>query len=141
MAYYDALVVKWATLTGTTVSKLAQVNVLTVAGTPLKSILTPSSILNAIVFADLASLTALQVSQLTLLLQGSSIDASPGTSIRSGIQALFAGKTVTLSNLGALVTSFDSPTLPWCQATIAQGGAGLSGPVSASDLVAAGNLV
>jgi hypothetical protein len=32
MAYYDALIAKWATLTGTTAQKLAAVNALTVAG-------------------------------------------------------------------------------------------------------------
>src|SRR4051812_16033633 len=98
--YYDALIAKWGTLTpGTTAAKLAQINAITVTGTAIKAILTPSSILNAIVFADLAALTQLQVTQLTLLLQGASVDASPGTSIRIGIQALFAGKTTTLANL------------------------------------------
>lgn len=116
MAYYDALVAKWATLTpGTTAAKLAQVNALTVTGAAQKAILSPSAILNAIVFADLAALTQLQVTQLTLLLQGSLVDASAGTSIRAGIQALFAGKTQTLSNLGALVGPYDSPTILWWQ--------------------------
>lgn len=32
MAYYDALVAKWATLSGTTAQKLAAINALTVAG-------------------------------------------------------------------------------------------------------------
>lgn len=117
MAYYDALIAKWATLTpGTTAAKLAQLNAVTVAGSAQKALIAPSAVLNAIVFADLAALTALQVSQLTLLLQGGTIDASAGTSIRAGIQALFAGKTTTLANLGALVASFDSPTIPWGRA-------------------------
>jgi hypothetical protein len=34
MAYYDALIAKWATLSGTTAQKLASVNTLTVAGPP-----------------------------------------------------------------------------------------------------------
>lgn len=117
MAYYDALVTKWGTLTpGTTAAKLSQINSQTVAGPVQKAMLSPSSILNAIVFADLAALTQLQVTQLTLLLQGSQVDASVGTSIRTGIQALFAGKTQTLNNLGALVAPFDSPQIPWWQA-------------------------
>lgn len=139
MAYYDALVAKWATLTpGTTAAKLAQINAITVTGTAVKATLTPSSILNAIVFADLAALTQLQVTQLTLLLQGSSIDASPGTSIRTGIQALFAGKTTTLANLGALVAPYDTPSIPWATATIAQNGGGLVAMVQLSDLTQAG---
>lgn len=116
MAYYDALVTKWATLSpGTTAAKLAQVNALTVTGSAVKAVLPPSAILNAIVFSDLAALTQLQVTQLTLLLSGTDIDASAGTPIRAGIQALFAGKTTTLANLAALVAPFDSPSIPWWQ--------------------------
>lgn len=142
MAYYDALITKWATLTpGTTAAKLAQINTLIVAtGVPIKAILTPSQILNACVAADIASLTPAQVALLTLLLQGSTVDGSQGTTVRAGIQAIFAGKTQTLTNLGALVAPFDSPTLPWWQATVAQGGGGLSSPVSLNDLGSAGGL-
>lgn len=141
MAYYTALISEWALGTGTTANKLAQINALTVpTGVPVKAILAPSAILNAIVFSDLAALTQLQVSQLTLLLQGSQVDASANTPIRLGIQALFAGKTQTMTNLGTLVAPFDTPTIPWWQATVAQGGGGLNGPVSLADLVGAGNL-
>ena len=141
MGYYDALILKWPTLnSGTTQQKLAQINSLTVAGPAQKALLTPSSILNAIVFADLASLTQLQVTQLTLLLQGDLVDASPGTSIRAGIQALFSGKTTTLANLGALVASYDSPQIPWATAPVASGGGGLVAMVQPSDLAAAGGL-
>jgi hypothetical protein len=142
MAYYDALIAKWPTLTpGTTTAKLMQINALAVAtGVPVKAILSPSQILNAIVFADMAGLTQLQVSQLTMLLAGSSVDASAGTSIRAGIQSLFAGKTQTLANLGALVVPYDSPAIPWWQATVSQGGGGLVASVAPSDLAQAGNL-
>lgn len=117
MAYYDALITKWATLTpGTTAQKLAQVNALTVTGSPLRAFLTPSAILNAIVASDLAALTATQVSFLTLILQGSQVDASQGTTVRAAIQTIFAGKTTTLSQLGALVAPFDSPTVLWTTA-------------------------
>ena len=139
MAYYTALMSKWATLTpGTTQQKLAQINALTVTLPSIKANLSPSSILNACVFADLAALTQLQVSQLTLLLAGSQVDASAGSSIRLGIQTLFAGKTTTLANLGTLVAPYDSPTAPWWEATVAQGGGGLSSPVSIDDANAAG---
>jgi hypothetical protein len=73
------------------------------------------------------------VTQLTLLLQGDLVDASPGTSIRTGIQALFAGKTATLTALGALVAPFDSPTIPWWKSVY-------TAPISADDLAAAGGL-
>jgi hypothetical protein len=144
MAYYDPLIAKWATLTpGTTAAKLAQINALTVQITAHGvATLTPSQILNAIVFADLAALTQLQVSQLTLLLQGQSVDASFGSVIRLGIQTLFAGKTTTLANLGALVAPFDLPvSVPWWQATVAQGGGGYHEPVGMGNLSQAGGLV
>ncbi len=117
MAYYDAMISKWNTLgAGTTAQKLAALNAATATGTAQKAILAPSQILNAIVFSDLAALTQLQITQLTLLLAGSQVDASAGTPIRLGIQALFAGKNTTLAQLGALVAPFDSPTVPWWQA-------------------------
>lgn len=82
-----------------------------------QALLTPSQILNAIVFADLAALTQLQVSQLSLLLAGGLVDASVGTVIRLGIQTLFAGKTVTLASLGALVAPYDvAITVPFARA-------------------------
>lgn len=146
MAYYTALITAWngapqppsgvtgTALTGlTTANKLAAVNGWTVAATPQKAILSPSSILNAVVFADLAGLTQLQVTQLTLLLQGSSVDASSNTSIRIGIQTLFAGKTQTLANLGALVAPFDTPPpAPWWQ------GNGYARAFDMGDVAAAG---
>lgn len=143
MAYYDALVTKWGTLSGTTAAKLSQINASTVpvAAQGIANV-TPSQILNAIVFADFAGLTQLQVSQLTLLLAGGLVDVSKNSSIRTGVQALFAGKTATLANLAALVAPFDLPlTISWWQATAAQGGGGLSSPVSLDDLKTAGNLV
>lgn len=136
MAYYDALITKWATLSpGTTAQKLAVLNAITVAkGSANPAILTPSQIVNACVPADIASLTTAQVTLLTLLLQGSAVDASAGTTVRAGVIAIFTGKVTTLSQLAALVAPFDNPTIPWWQS------AGLSGQVSLADLAAAGNL-
>jgi hypothetical protein len=135
MAYYDALIAKWATLTpGTTAQKLTQINALTVQSAPNGlAILSPSAILNAIVFADLVALSQLQIAQLTLLLQGSAVDASIGTSIRLGIQTLFSGKTQTLSNLAALVAPSDAPIMiPWWKS------AGYPVMLSSDDLAKAG---
>lgn len=142
MAYYDALVAKWPTLTpGTTAQKLAQLNALTVAtGAPARCILTPSQIINACLPADLATLTTAQVTLLTLLLAGSQVDASQGTTVRAGVQAIFAGKAQTLAQLGALVAPFDTPIVPWWQGTLAQNGGALNGPVGLSDIAAAGGL-
>lgn len=141
MAIYDALIAKWGTLTpGTTQAKLTQLNAIQITLSAVPAILAPSQILNAIVFADLASLTQLQVSQLTLLVAGTAVDASAGSTIRLGIQALFAGKATTLANLAALIAPFDAPKVPWWQATVAQGGGGLSCPVTINELAGAGGL-
>jgi hypothetical protein len=146
MAYYDALIAAWngpqppAGVTGTaltagmpTKQKLDAVNGWKVAGPAQRAIFTPSQILNAVVFDDLAALTQLQISQLTLLLAGNSIDASAGTPIRLGVQKLFAGKTQTLNNLGALVAPYDSgTTVPWTTAN------GYPSGINLNDVNAAG---
>lgn len=140
MAYYSALQSKWATLTGTTAAKLVAVNALTVTAAQ-PAILQPSAIVDAIASADFLTLTALQLQQMSFLLSGSStVDASPSTTIRAVFQSIFSGKTTTLANLSALVSPYDNATIPWWQATVAQGGGGLSSPVSANDLAAAGGL-
>lgn len=140
MAYYDALVTKWGTLSGTTAAKLAAINALTVA-VPQPAIIAVDKIKNAIVAADLGTLTTNQLLLLQLYLLGAgTVDASPNTTIRTGLQALFAGKTTTLANLTTLVAPYDNATIPWWQATIAQGGGGLSSAISANDLAAAGGL-
>lgn len=128
MSFYTALTAAWnggtqpptgvtgTALTGlTTTAKIAAVNAWTVSS-PKAAILTPSQIINAIVFADLVALSTTQLQQLTLLLSGASVDASINTPIRAGIQALFATKTTTLANLGTLVAPFDNATALWTAA-------------------------
>lgn len=155
MAYYDALITAWnnaskatgatlpagvtgSLLTGlTTAQKVTAINGWTMV-TPQKAILTPSGILNAIVPADLAGLTTAQVTLLTLCLQGSTVDASSGTTIRAAVQAIFSGKTTTLQNLAALVSPYDNATTPWWQIAVASGGGGLTSPVGVGDLAATG---
>ena len=145
MAYYTNLINAWnsatqpptgvtgTALTGlTTANKLIAVNGWTVIGSPLKAILSPSTIINAIVPADLAALTNTQVSFLTLVLQGSSVDASVGTTVRAAIQTIFSGKTTTLSQLGALVAPFDNPPVSWWSAN------GYPRPFDLGDVAAAG---
>ena len=145
MAYYDALAAVWAAgrpsnATGTPFSagmdaagKLAAVNSWQVPkDEPDPALLEPSAILNAIVPADLAALTQIQVLFLSMLLSGARVDASQGTTIRTAVQTIFAGKTQTLQNLGALVAPFDNPREPWWQAN------GYSSPISETDIEAAG---
>lgn len=129
MAYYDALIAAWngatqppAGVTGsgllagdTTAQKLAKLNAWTVTS-PAKALLTPSAILNAIVPADLAALTSTQIALMQLLLQGTLVDASAGTAVRSQFLLIFTGKTTTISQLSALVAPYDNNQVPWYQA-------------------------
>lgn len=133
MAYYDALIAKWATLNpGTTAAKLTQLNAITVAAAQ-PAILTVNSIINAIVAADLLSLTAVQLAAMQLLLQGNgSVNGSPGTTVRNVFQSIFSGKATTLANLAALVAPFDNATVPWSQAN------GYPVPITLNDLVTPG---
>lgn len=138
--YYDPLIAKWATLTpGTTAAKLAQINAITVAGTTVPAIVPVNKIVNAIVAADLLALTTNQLLALQVILFGNaSVDGSPGTTVRAVFQSIFAGKATTLANLTALVAPYDNGTVPWWQATVAQGGGGLVALVQPSDLTQAG---
>lgn len=138
MAYYDALIAKWGTLSGTTAAKLTAVNALTVAS-PQPAVLLINKVVNAIVAADLIGLTTNQLLALQIILFGnSSVDGSPGTTVRAVFQSIFTGKTTTLGNLSTLVSPFDNATIPWWQATVAQGGGGLLGAVGQGDLDKAG---
>ena len=135
------MVAKWNTLTGTTDQKLAAINSLMVTLPPMKAIVTPSQIINACEYKALVNVTAKNPQQLSVLLAGSNVDVSVGSTIRQGLQTLFAGYSTTLNNLSALFKPFDAPQAPWWQTPIAQGGGGLSKPVSSTDLVNAGGLV
>jgi hypothetical protein len=118
----------------TTQQKISAVNSWTIPS-PQKAILSPSTIVNAIVPADLAALSTAALQVMLVLLAGSSIDASIGTTVRIGFQTLFSGKNTTLSQLGALVSPFDNATTPWITSS---SGARLNGVISQTDCDAAG---
>lgn len=141
MAYYDALIAKWATLTpGTTAAKLAQINAMTASGSiPTTIFVSGADVLNCIDFAEFNALTdARQKNLLTLcatpgLLMGGSAQTSK---ILAGmIIAYFPGGGPTILALTAM-----SKAMPWWKATVAQGGGELNGPVLPSDLEQAGGL-
>lgn len=142
MAYYSALIAKWPSVTGaTTQAKLDNLNGQTLAvGTPKPLIVSTYEIYNCIVASEFDALTATQQQQIRDILSMGTVDASPGTNVRARILAVFGVGSQTRTNLTNLATSFDTPSIPWWEATVAQGGGGLNGPVSANDLVAAGGL-
>lgn len=142
MAYYTALIAAWnnamqpppgvtgTALTGlTTANKIIAVNGWTVVGPALQANVAVNSIIGAIAPADFLTLTALQLQQMQFLLQSAeTIFAPPGGTIRSVFATIFTGKA----------TPFDSPSIPWWQASVAIGGGGLSSPVGMNDAHAAG---
>lgn len=140
MAYYDALIAKWATLTpGTTQQKLDQINAIVVTGSvPTSFFTTGDQILNCIDSTEFLAKTA---AQQNLVLQVVSV---PGQ-LKGGAGSFIGGVFVNVFGVsGATITALTALakaiSQPWWQATVAQGGGGLSSPVSASDLVAAGGL-
>ena len=139
MAYYDALISKWATLTpGTTAQKLAQINSLTVAGSiPTTIYVTGAQVANCINWTEFAALTSQQQSNLLALCanEGPLLGGSANTSrlLVGMLLAYFNVAGATIANLTAMAQA-----LPWWQATVAQGGGGLSSPVNLNDVTAAG---
>jgi hypothetical protein len=136
MAYYDALVTKWATLTpGTTQAKLDQLNAMTVAG-PAQQMLVPTyAIYNALVPADFQALTAAQQQLVRDVLSMGTVDVSPGTNARVVLQAVFSGKPNTIASFAALAAKYDATQVPWWKAN------GYSSSFNTNDLEAAGGLV
>lgn len=142
MAYYDALVTKWATLSpGTTQQKLDALNALTVTGQiPTSFFTTGDKILNCLDWTEFATLTA---AQQTILIQAlcvpGQLKGGAGSFIGGMFVAFYASKLAgpTIAALTALAQGIVTPL--W-QVSVAQGGLGLKGPVTANDLTAAGGL-
>ena len=143
MAYYTALISKWGTLApDTTANKLIAINALTVTGAvPTTLYVTGAQLLNCINWTEFAALTTAQQQNLLSLcaVPGPLLGGSSNTSfvVDGMVLAYFnvAGATV------AALTALAKGTMtPWWQATVAQGGGGLSSPVGLPDLAAAGGL-
>lgn len=142
MAYYDALIAKWATLTpGTTEAKLAQINALTVTGAAIPMIVPSYEIYECIDPPEFGALTAGNQTVARDIIGMGTVNGSAGTKTRARMVALFTNASgPTRLALAALAAKYDSPAIPWATATIAQGGGGLGAPVAPSDLVQAGGL-
>lgn len=138
MAYYDALIAKWATLTpGTTTAKLAQLNAIVVTGSiPTTFFVTGDQIYNCIDSAEFLAKTA---AQQTLIMQcvavPGQLKGGAGSFLGGVFVAVFGVSGATITALTALAKAISQP---WWQATVAQGGGGLTSPVSQGDLTAAG---
>lgn len=135
MAYYDALIAEWPSLTpGTTAVKLAQLNALTVSGSiPTLIATSGAAIFNCLVWSEFNALSAVQQTQLMQLcaIPGSLTGGSASPFIAPFFGTLASKMPTTISNLTALAQSLSQP---WWQANA------YKAPINASDLTAAGNL-
>lgn len=142
MAYYDALIAKWATLTpGTTEAKLAQINALMVTGPAIPLIVDSHEIYECLDPTEFSALSAANQTIMRDIIGMGKVNGSPGTKTRARIVALFTNASgPTRLALAALAAKYDTPQIPWWQGTVVQGGGGLTQPVYLSDLAAAGGL-
>lgn len=130
MAYYDVLKTAWnsvaqppagvtgTALTGgmTTQQKLNAVNTWTVPAPAVKMVIPTYQIYNLIVPSEFVALTAANQQLVRDILGMGTVDASPGTSVRARIVAIFPNGTTTFSNLAALAATYDNPTMLWTAA-------------------------
>jgi hypothetical protein len=141
--YYDALVAKWATLSGTTAEKLAAINALTLAGPNV-----PVPVLQV--------MTYLRTNNLWMAIKAS---ATPGAQAAVDynsdprVQTLDVSLPIVQGMIADLVThslltqtqaneiiAMGNVGIPWWKMPVASGGGGLKGHVGMNDLIAAGNL-
>ena len=154
MAYYDALIAAWNSVTqpptgvtGTaltsgmsTPQKIAAVNGWTVTGAiPSVIYVSGAQLLNCINWTEFAALTATQQANLLALCQvpGQLLGGSGNTAfiVDGMFLAYFSHSGATIIALTALATSMAQP---WWQVAVASGGGGLNNPVTAADCAAAG---
>jgi hypothetical protein len=139
VAYYDALIAKWATApAGTTDSKLTWINAQTVNGTATKMVVPTYDIYNLIVRSEFNALQTADQQSVRDIISMGTVDASANTEVRKKMLAMFPNGTATFTALANLAKTFDTPQVPWWGAPVAKGGGGLSSPVSQEDLNAAG---
>jgi len=118
MAYYDALITKWGTLTpGTTAAKLAQLNAITVTGSvPTSFYTTGAAILNCIDWTEFNALTAARQTNVLQMcaIPGQLLGGSSQTShlVAGMIIAYFPGGGPTITALTALA---QAAVQPWWQ--------------------------
>lgn len=141
MALYDALITKWGTLSGSTASKLAQINALTVTGSvPTSFYITSSQLLNCINYTEFKALTATQQANLLALcaVPGALLGGSANTAFLVDGMVLDYFTNLSGPTITALTALAQSTVLPWWQASVASGGGGLNYPVNQGDLTSAG---
>jgi hypothetical protein len=155
MAYYTALIAAWNSatqpptgvtgtgLTGlTTANKLIAINGWTVSNVPASTwYASAQQCWQCIVLAEFTALLQATRMEIYALLNMPFPRQGGATSANGQIAVLMPQSTcpLTYANFVALAQTV-AGTSSWWQASVANGGGGLSSPVGPSDLVAAGNL-
>ena len=152
MSYYDALAAKWATLSGSADEKLSAINALTIAGgaknvpvgyLALHGLLPgieafastpPQGADTQIVGAAKALITLIATPSISVF---QTSDPAQYAIIETLLGGLASAGLLAASDSQALL-SLAATSLPWWQATVVQGGGGLTSPVGVGDLSAAG---
>jgi hypothetical protein len=143
MAYYDALVAKWATLTGTTQQKLDAVNALTVAGPNV-----PVPVLQVMTYLRTNNLwMGIKAATATSPGAAAAVDYNSDPRVQTLdvslpiVQSMLAdlvSKTLLTQAQSDAIKAMGTPPIPWWQATVAQGGGGMDQPVGQGYLNNAG---
>lgn len=132
MPDWTALQQRWATLNpGTTQQKLDQLLAQTATGPAQPMIIPTYRIYNLIDPTEFSALTAANQQLVRDIIGMGTVDASPGTSVRARMVALFPSGT-TRTALNALAAAYDSPPIPWWKS------AGYDSVITLGDVNAAG---
>lgn len=133
MAYYDALIAKWAQApAGTNDQKLAWVNTQTVTGAAIKMLVSNTEIYNRTDRAEYNALTAVNQQVVQRNLSTPTVDFSLGSAMRTWWYNNFLAGSATRTNLAPYIAQFDTPQIPWWKS------AGYPAPITGQDLVLAG---
>jgi hypothetical protein len=133
MAYYDALIAKWAQApAGTNDQKLTWVNAQTVTGAAIKMIVPSSEIYNRTDRGEYDALTNIKQQPIQRNLAPVTVDYSIGSAMRALWLTSFPAGSKTQTNLAPYVASFDTPQIPWWKS------AGYPAAITPNDLVLAG---
>lgn len=154
MAYYTALINAWnnatqppsgivgTALTGlTTANKIIAINSWTVTGTiPTSFYTTGSQVLNCINWTEFTALTAAQQLNLLTMLNcpGSLLGGSGNTTFMVDGMVLDYFSNKSGPTITALTALANAQIQPWWSTSVANGGGGLTGPVSQTDITIAG---
>jgi hypothetical protein len=139
MAYYDALVAQWPSLTGTTAQKLTAINAMTVAGP-----YAPSPVLDVMTYLRSNNLwMPIKAAVATSAGAAAAVDYNSDPRVETldatlpasqGMLADLVAHALLTQAQALAIVALGVPQLPWWQDN------GYTGPFTAPDLLAAGGL-